>query len=86
VSPFKKVLSSEENIDILSGFITDFFGFISEEITIKNPYSVQVYKKTIKNKEASVLKYTLKVKPIISNRSKGAHDDVTASFFCFVRK
>jgi hypothetical protein len=36
---FKKVFASEENKEILGGFINDFFGVVAENIEILSPYS-----------------------------------------------
>ena len=58
---FKKVLSSEENKDILAGLIRDFhfFAVNPEDITLENPYSIDVFKEEINKKlEQSVLRYT----------------------------
>ena len=64
---FKKVLASEENKDILSGFITDFFTVIPEELTIHNPYSIDICREFTKNgTDINVLRQTLR--------------DITASF------
>ena len=46
---FKKVLASEENKDILGGLIHDFFGVVAEELTIINPYSIDVFKEHTKD-------------------------------------
>jgi predicted transposase/invertase (TIGR01784 family) len=63
---FKKVLASEENIDILGGLIHDFFEIEAEDITIENPYSIEAYKEYAEGKDISVLRQTLR--------------DITASF------
>ncbi len=57
---FKKVLASEENKDILAGFIQDFFDIIPEEIIIHNPYSIHDYKEIIENEEITVLRETMR--------------------------
>ncbi|GHU51001.1 hypothetical protein FACS1894200_10820 [Spirochaetia bacterium] len=57
---FKKALGSVENLDILGGFITDFFGIIPTEIVIENPYSIDVFKKSIQGEEVSELRETAK--------------------------
>ncbi len=57
---FKKVLASEENKDILAGFIQDFFNIVSEEIIIHNPYSIHDYKEIIENEEITVLRETMR--------------------------
>ncbi len=57
---FKKVLASEENKDILAGFIKDFFDIIPEEIIIHNPYSIHDYKEIIENEEITVLRETMR--------------------------
>jgi predicted transposase/invertase (TIGR01784 family) len=59
---FKKVLASEENKDILGGFISDFFEIAvsAEEITIENPYSIEVYKEFVKGTEVMTLRDTIK--------------------------
>jgi len=46
---FKKLLASEENKDILQGFIKDFCGLDvpCDEIHIETPYSVEFYKKAL---------------------------------------
>ena len=64
---FKKCLASEENKDILGGLINDFFGVVAEDITIINPYSIDICKKfTEGGKDINELRHTLR--------------DVTASF------
>ena len=64
---FKKVLASEENKDILSGLIHDFFGVVAENLTIINPYSIDVCKDFAEGrKDMSVLRQTL--------------NDITATF------
>ena len=40
----KKVLASEDNKDILCGLILDFFEVMAEDLTIINPYSIDVFK------------------------------------------
>ena len=58
---FKKVLASEENKDILGGFIHDFFGVIAEDLTIINPYSIDVVKEHNKDgSDVSVLRQILR--------------------------
>ena len=57
---FKKVFGSEENKDILGGFIEDFFELKPEEIVIEKPYSIAVCKEFIKSEEISTLRETLK--------------------------
>ena len=58
---FKKVLASEENKDILQGFIKDFFGVTAEDIVIENPYSINVYKEALESGgDVNVLRHTLK--------------------------
>ena len=57
---FKKVLASEENKDILAGFIKDFFGIKAEDIVIEKPYSIAICKELIKNEEVTKLRQTLK--------------------------
>jgi len=57
----KKVLASEENKDILSGLIHDFFGVVAEDITIINPYSIEAFKEFSENNEnITVLRQTLR--------------------------
>jgi len=57
---FKKVLGSEENKDILAGFIDDFFGVKAEDITIDNPYSIAVCRELLARGEVTKLRQTLK--------------------------
>ena len=57
---FKKVLGSEENKDILAGFIKDFFEVEAEEIVIEKPYSVTICKEYMQQEEISRLRETLK--------------------------
>jgi len=57
---FKKVLASEENIDILRGFINDFFGFEPKEITLTNPYSIAAYTEMLNGERVNILRQTLK--------------------------
>jgi predicted transposase/invertase (TIGR01784 family) len=58
---FKKVLSSEENKDILSGLINDYFGVVAEDITIINPYSIEICKRyTESGEDINELRYTLR--------------------------
>jgi predicted transposase/invertase (TIGR01784 family) len=57
---FKKVLGSEENIDILAGFIEDFFEIKPKNIIIEKPYNIAVCKEHMENKEVSILRETLK--------------------------
>jgi predicted transposase/invertase (TIGR01784 family) len=65
----KKVLSSEENKDILQGLVHDFFDLEVDiaDITLDHPYSIKDYREMTKDgKEALVLRQTI--------------PDVTASF------
>jgi predicted transposase/invertase (TIGR01784 family) len=57
---FKKVLGSEENKDILAGFIKDFFEIVAEDIIIERPYNVTICKEFIETEEVSKLRETLK--------------------------
>ena len=58
---FKKVLASEENKEILSGLIQDFFDVIPEDLTILNPYSIDVFKEYAKDgADISVLRQILR--------------------------
>ena len=59
---FKKVFSSEENKDILSGLIRDFFMIdVSEDdLVIENPYSIAAYQEYVDGKEISLLRHTTK--------------------------
>ena len=57
---FKKVLASTENIDILIGFISDFFNITPTDITIENPYSIKAYKELLDGKEIEQLRQTLR--------------------------
>ena len=58
---FKKVLSSEENKDILGGLIKDFFEVDAEELTLENPYNIAAYKEILTaGEEVTVLRNTLK--------------------------
>ena len=57
---FKKVFGSDENLDILSGLMNDFFGLSGiEGLKIENPYNISVYQETFKNKVAPKLRYTI---------------------------
>ena len=56
----KKILSSEENKDILTGFIEDFFEIKVEEVIIEKPYSITICKEFIEGNEISKLRETLK--------------------------
>lgn len=56
---FKKVFASEENKDILCGLINDFFAVKVEEITITNPYSIDVFK-NLKSENINELRYVLR--------------------------
>jgi predicted transposase/invertase (TIGR01784 family) len=62
----KKVLSSEENKDILGGLINDFFGIVAEDITIINPYSIDICREFKDSEDINVLRQTFR--------------DITASF------
>jgi predicted transposase/invertase (TIGR01784 family) len=57
---FKKVLGSEENKDILAGFIKDFFEVEAEDIVIEKPYSITACKESMSLTEISRLRETLK--------------------------
>jgi predicted transposase/invertase (TIGR01784 family) len=57
---FKKVLASEENKDILAGFIKDFFDIVPEQIVIKNPYSIESYMELLEKNDVRKLRQTLK--------------------------
>jgi predicted transposase/invertase (TIGR01784 family) len=57
---FKKVLGSEENKDILAGFIEDFFDIKPISIVIEKPYSIAVCKQYMETREITVLRETLK--------------------------
>ena len=57
---FKKVMSSEENKDILSGLIEDFFGIKPEDLTIENPYSIAICAELAEKGQVSKLRETLK--------------------------
>ena len=64
---FKKVFASEENKEILGGFINDFFGVVAENIEILSPYSIDIFKKWSEGEQdINELRHTLR--------------DVTASF------
>ena len=56
---FKKVLASEENKDILSGLIKDFFEVEVDELTIESPYNIAAYKEVVKDEEVKVLRQTI---------------------------
>ena len=62
----KKVLASEENKDILTGLIEDFFDVVVEDLTIVTPYSIAAYREFDKVGEITILRHTIK--------------DVTATF------
>ena len=53
---FKKLLASEENKDILQGFIKDFCGLDvpCDEIHIETPYSIDLYKNSADNGESDL--------------------------------
>jgi len=57
---FKKVLGSEENKDILAGFIDDFFGVRAEDIAIERPYSIAQCRELLARGEVAKLRQTLK--------------------------
>ena len=50
----KKVLASEENKDILTGLIEDFFDIVVEDLTIVNPYSIAAYREFDKGGEIEI--------------------------------
>ncbi|MCL1992334.1 MAG: Rpn family recombination-promoting nuclease/putative transposase [Spirochaetes bacterium] len=57
---FKKVLASVENIDILQGFITDFYEIKITDLAINNPYSIADYKEILDDAEFVQLRHTIK--------------------------
>ena len=57
---FKKVMSSEENKDILAGLIEDFFGIKAKGLKIEKPYSIAICKEYVDQGEVSKLRETLK--------------------------
>ena len=57
---FKKVLASEENIDILQGLIADFYEIEVENLKINNPYSIAEYKEILDGKDIAKLRQTIK--------------------------
>jgi predicted transposase/invertase (TIGR01784 family) len=59
---FKKTFGSEDNKDILSGLISDFFGFSvpAQEISLDNPYSIDAYKAYLKGEDVIELRQTIK--------------------------
>jgi len=75
---FQKALASEENKDVLCGFINDFYfiDITEENITLENPYSIDVYKQYLEGKEQPVLRHT--VKDLIASLSFDPFRDVVA--------
>ena len=57
---FKKALASVEHIDILHGFITDFYEIEIADLTINNPYSIADYKEILDGLEFVQLRQTIK--------------------------
>jgi predicted transposase/invertase (TIGR01784 family) len=55
---FKKTFASECNKTIIKGFVKDYFGIEAETITVKNPYSIEAYKKMEDEKEETELRET----------------------------
>lgn len=52
------MLASEENKDILQGFIYDFFDIQPKELIIENPYSIDDYMEILEGEEINVLRQT----------------------------
>ncbi|GHU58992.1 hypothetical protein AGMMS49975_26090 [Clostridia bacterium] len=63
---FKKTFADTANLDILRGLINDFFGLNPVDIIIQNPYSIETYKKILKeaeeNGESVILRQTLRTR------------------------
>ena len=57
---FRKVMASEENIDILQGLITDFFEIEVESLALDNPYSISDYKEILNGEGVTRLRQTIK--------------------------
>ncbi|GHU56151.1 hypothetical protein AGMMS49975_18980 [Clostridia bacterium] len=61
---FKKTFADTANLDILRGLINDFFGLNPVDIIIQNPYSIETYKKILKEAEEKgesiILRQTLR--------------------------
>ncbi|GHU74169.1 hypothetical protein FACS1894188_01610 [Clostridia bacterium] len=61
---FKKIFADISNLDILRGLINDFFGLNPVDIIIQNPYSIESYKKLLKEAEEKgesiILRQTLR--------------------------
>ncbi|MCL1997847.1 MAG: PD-(D/E)XK nuclease family transposase [Turicibacter sp.] len=57
---FKKVLASVEHIEILQGFITDFYEIEITDLAINNPYSIADYKEILNGVELVQLRQTIK--------------------------
>jgi predicted transposase/invertase (TIGR01784 family) len=55
-------LGSEENKDVLSGLIHDFYDIevTPDEITLQNPYNITVYNEIIKGENMTALRQTIK--------------------------
>ena len=56
----KKVLASEENKDILTGLIEDFFDVVVEDLTIVTPYNIAAYRELNNGGDIAVLRQTIK--------------------------
>jgi predicted transposase/invertase (TIGR01784 family) len=57
---FKKVLASEDTKDVLAGFISDILLFTPADITLKNPYSIDIYSELLKGNDINKLRQTIK--------------------------
>jgi predicted transposase/invertase (TIGR01784 family) len=61
---FKKAFADARNTDVLRGLINDFFGLDPEEIIVKHPYDIELYKKEFREAKARgeevVLRQTLR--------------------------
>jgi predicted transposase/invertase (TIGR01784 family) len=57
---FKKTFGSVEHTDIISGLINDFFDIIAEDITIANPYSIDICNEFKDGEDINVLRQTFR--------------------------
>ena len=49
---FKKVFGSQETVEILAGFVGDFFGVYPKELRIDNPYDIRAYTEIVARLES----------------------------------
>jgi predicted transposase/invertase (TIGR01784 family) len=57
---FKKLMASVEHKDILSGIIVDILGIVPEDLTIVNPYSIELCKSLVGETDVNKLRYVLR--------------------------